>query len=45
LDRKIYWHADEREAAIKAALKAATGRGDTESVKMIKHAKELITKF
>ena len=44
-DRKIYWHADEREAAIKAALKAATGRGDTESVKMIKHAKELITKF
>lgn len=44
-DRKIYWHADEREAAINAALKAATGRGDTESVPMIKHAKELITKF
>lgn len=44
-DRKMYWHADEREAAINAALKAATRRGDTESVKMIKHAKELITKF
>lgn len=43
--RKIYWHADEREDAIKAALKVATGRGDTESVPMIKHAKELITKF
>lgn len=43
--RKIYWHADEREAAINAALKAATGRGDTESVKFIKNAKELITKF
>lgn len=44
-DRKIYWHADEREAAIKAALKAATGRGDTESVKFLKNPKELITKF
>ena len=44
-DRKIYWHADEREAAVNAALKAATGRGDTESVPMIKNAKELITKF
>lgn len=44
-NRKIYWHANEREAAIKAALKVATGRGDTQSVPMIKHAKELITKF
>ena len=44
-DRKIYWHADEREAAIKAALKAATGRGDTDSVKFLKNPKELITKF
>lgn len=43
--RKIYWHADEREDAIKAALKVATGRGDTQSVPMIRHAKELITKF
>lgn len=44
-DRKIYWKADEREAAINAALKAATARGDTDSVPMIKNAKELITKF
>jgi hypothetical protein len=42
---KIYWKADEREAAIKAAIKAATARGDTDSIPMIKHAKELITKF
>ena len=43
--KKIYWHADQREAAIKAAIKVATGRGDTESVPLIKNAKELITKF
>lgn len=44
-DRKIYWHADEREQAIKAAIKAARERGDTDYVQGIAHAKEMITKF
>lgn len=44
-DRKIYWKADEREQAIKAAIKAARERGDTDYVHGIAHAKEMITKF
>ncbi len=44
-DRKIYWKANEREQAIKAAVKAARERGDTEYIKGIAHAKEMITKF
>lgn len=43
--KKIYWHADEREQAIKAAIKAARERGDTEYVQAIANAKEMITKF
>ena len=44
-DRKIYWHANEREKAIKAAIKAARERGDTQYIQEIAHAKEMITKF
>ncbi|WP_405325535.1 hypothetical protein [Fibrobacter sp.] len=44
-DRKIYWKANEREAAIKAAIKAARERGDTQYIQEIAHAKEMITKF
>ena len=44
-DHKIYWKANERDKAIKAAVKAATERGDTDYVQGIAHAKEMITKF
>ena len=37
--RKIYWKADQRDQAIKAAVKAATDRGDTKSVKEIQNTK------
>ena len=42
---KIYWKAEQRDQAIKAAIKAATDRGDTESIQFLKKPKELITKF
>ena len=44
-DRKIYWKANEREKALKAAIKAARERGDTDYVQAIANAKEMITKF
>lgn len=44
-DHKIYWKANERDKAIKAAVKAATERGDTQSIPDLLHPKEMITKF
>ena len=40
--KDIYWKADKRDQAIKAAVEAALDRGDTESVKWIRNAKENI---
>lgn len=44
-DRKIYWHANEREHAIKTAVKVAIGRGDTDYVDDIRKTKKMIKKF